>query len=205
MYKTKKDLILASASPRRRELLSRMGIKFSVMPSNFEEETEMACPERDPELHCQNCSREKAERVARLISDQKEFWFLGLDTIVVIDDLIMGKPRDKDQARDFLTRLAGRWHRVITGYHIFHRPGGERISRSVESKVLIKKLSEREIEAYVSTKEPYDKAGAYAAQGIGAGLIEEIQGSYTNVVGLPLAEMINELLRLGVIEPNPGD
>lgn len=205
MYKTKKDLILASASPRRRELLSRMGIKFSVMPSNLEEETELTCSERDPELHCQNCSREKVERVARLISDQKEFWFLGMDTIVVIDELILGKPKNKDQAREFLNRLAGRWHRVITGYHIFHRPGGERVSKSVESKVLIKKLSPEEVEAYVSSKEPYDKAGGYAAQGIGAGLIEEIQGSYTNVVGLPLAEMINDLMRLGVIEPQTGD
>jgi septum formation protein len=205
MYQTRMNLILASASPRRRELLSRMGLKFSVMPSDLEEETELTCSEREPVIHVQNCARDKVERVAKLVSEQKEFWFLGMDTIVVIDELILGKPRDKDQAREFLNRLCGRWHRVLTGYHLFHRPGGERVSNSVESKVLLKKLRPAEIEAYISTSEPYDKAGAYAAQGIGAGLIQEIQGSYTNVVGLPLAELLEELLRLGVIEPKTGE
>ena len=195
---------MASASPRRRELLSRMGIKFSVMPSDIEEQTVLTCAEREPVIHAQSCARAKVERVASLISGEKEFWFLGMDTIVVIDDLILGKPKHKDQAREFLTRLAGRWHKVYTGYHIFHRQGSERISNSIESKVMIKKLTGAEIEAYISTKEPYDKAGAYAAQGIGAGLIEQISGSYTNVVGVPLAEVVTDLLRLGIIEPNTG-
>jgi len=192
---------LASASPRRRELLSRVGIKFSVMPSGLEEESGLSCKEREPVIHAQNCARDKVDHVAGLISEQKEFWFLGVDTIVVLDDMILGKPRNKEEARDFLSRLSGKWHRVITGYHLFHRPGGERVSNSLESRVLIKKLSLEEIEAYISTKEPYDKAGGYAAQGVGAGLIEAIEGSYTNVVGLPLAELVEELLRLGIIAP----
>ena len=186
-------------------MLSRMGIKFSVMPSDLEEETILTTKDREPMLHAQTSARDKVDRVARLISEKKEFWFLGMDTIVVIDELILGKPKDKDQAREFLARLSGNWHRVITGYHIFHRPGEERISNSIESMVLIKKLGAKEIEAYISTSEPYDKAGAYAAQGIGAGLIKEIQGSYTNVVGLPLAEMIDEMIRLGIIEPSSGE
>lgn len=171
--------------------MSRMGIKFSVMPSNLEEETLVSARDRAPEMHAQTSARDKVDRVAAMISEQKEFWFLGMDTIVVIDELIMGKPKDKDQAREFLSRLSGLWHRVITGYHFFHRPGEERISNCIESRVFIKKLSAAEVEAYISTREPYDKAGAYAAQGIGAGLIKEIQGSYTNVVGLPLAETID--------------
>ena len=183
--------------------MSRMGIKFSVMPSDLEEE--LTCQEREPMIHAQSCARDKVERVARLVSAQKEFWFLGLDTVVVIDDLILGKPKNKDQAREFLARLCGRWHRVITGYHLFHRPGEERVSNGIESKVLLKKLRPEEIEAYVSSAEPYDKAGAYAAQGIGAGIIQEVQGSYTNVVGLPLAELLEEFIRLGIIEPKSNE
>ena len=198
MYKTLKDLILASASPRRRELLSRMGIKFSVMPSEFEEPSG---ENQDPVLHAQTCARQKVEKVSGLIASDKEFWFLGMDTIVVIDDLILGKPKDKNEAKLFLERLSGRWHSVVTGYHLFHRPGSERISNSVESRVLIKKLSPKEVDCYAATEEPYDKAGAYAAQGLGAGLIKEIQGSYTNVVGLPLAELLDEMARLGIIAP----
>jgi len=202
MYRAKKDLILASASPRRRELLSRMGIKFSIVTSGVEE---TLCGELDPAVHTRNCARAKVDRAASMVGADREFWFLGVDTIVVIDGLILGKPKGKDQAREFLGRLSGNWHKVVSGYHLFHRPGAERVSNSVSSRVLIKKLGADEIEAYVSTKEPYDKAGAYAAQGIGAGLIKEIQGSYTNVVGLPLAELIDEMMRLEIIElAGPG-
>ena len=179
-----------------------MGIKFSVMPSNIEEDDVLSCQENEPKIYVQNCARAKVEKVVELISEERDFWFLGVDTVVVIDDLILGKPKDKEQAREFIQRLSGRWHRVLSGYHIFHRSGGERLSNLVESRVLIKKLTSEEIEAYISTPEPYDKAGGYAAQGIGAGLIQAIEGSYTNVVGLPLTEVVNDLLRLGVIVPS---
>jgi septum formation protein len=201
MYETKANLILASASPRRRELLSRVGIKFSVIPSNFEEESLKSCGEVKPELYAQECAKVKAEKVMDLPDSGRDFWFLGVDTIVVIDDLILGKPKSKDEAREFLNRLSGRWHKVITGYYLYHRLKKERVFNVVESRVLIRKMSAEEIEAYINTDEPYDKAGGYAAQGIGAGLIEKIEGSYTNVVGLPLAELLSDMLRLGLIEP----
>ena len=205
MYQTRVNLVLASASPRRRELLSKVGIKFSVLPSNLEEDQVISCEDQDPGLYAQGCARDKVDKVAELVAEKKDFWFLGVDTIVVIDKLILGKPKDRDQAREFISRLSGKWHQVITGYHLYHPAKGERHSNQVESKVLIKKLSPEEIEAYISTDEPYDKAGAYAAQGIGAGLIEAINGSYTNVVGLPLAELLKDLLRLKLIEPKTGD
>ncbi len=205
MYLTRANLVLASASPRRRELLSKVGIKFSVIPSNLDEDKVASCREQDPVHYAQGCARAKAEKVAELVAEKKDFWFLGVDTIVVVDDLILGKPKDKDQAREFISRLSGKWHKVITGYHLFHPLKAERLSNQVESQVLIRKLAPEEIEAYISTDEPYDKAGAYAAQGIGAGLIEAINGSYTNVVGLPLAELLKDLLRLKLISPNPGD
>ena len=204
MYESRLDLILASASPRRRELLSRLGIKFSVMPSNLEEDGVISCQEQEPKLYVQNCARAKVEKIVELVSEKKDFWFLGVDTVVVIDGLILGKPKDKEQAKEFLQRLSGRWHQVISGYHLFHPASRKRLSNIVESRVLIKRLTEPEISAYISTSEPYDKAGGYAAQGIGASLIQAIEGSYTNVVGLPLAEVVNDLLRLGIIVPASG-
>jgi len=204
IYENKMDLVLASASPRRRELLSRLGIKFSVMPSNLEEDGVISCQEQEPRLYVQTCARAKVEKVVELVSEKKDFWFLGVDTVVVIDELILGKPKDKEQAREFLRRLSGRWHQVVSGYHIYHPQSKKRLSNTVESKVLLKELTGQEILAYISTNEPYDKAGGYAAQGIGAGLIKEIEGSYTNVIGLPLAEVVDDLLRLGIIIPASG-
>ena len=114
--------------------MSRMGIKFSVMPSDIEEATVLTCSEREPEIHAQSCAREKVERVASLISGEKEFWFLGMDTIVVIDDLILGKPKNRDQAPGVFDPSGREWHRVFTGYHIFHRQGSERISTASKAK-----------------------------------------------------------------------
>ena len=181
--------------------MSRVGIKFSVIPSNLDEDATKSCNLHPPERYAQDCARIKVEKVVDLISKGKDFWFLGVDTIVVIDDLILGKPKEPDQAREFLNRLNGKWHRVITGYYLYHRSAGQRLSNAVETRVLMRKLNPEEISAYISTNEPYDKAGAYAAQGIGAGLISAIKGFYTNVVGLRLAEVLSDMLRLDLIEP----
>ena len=201
MYVTKVNLVLASASPRRRELLSRVGIVFSVIPSNLNEDELVGSASRDPRAFAEECSRTKADKVAERMPAGKDCWFLGVDTIVVIDGKILGKPKDRTQARVFLKMLSGRWHKVITGYHLFHPANQKRQAGLVESEVLIRKISATELEAYLRTDEPYDKAGAYAAQGVGAGLIEAIKGSYTNVVGLPLAELIKDMLKLRLIEP----
>ena len=201
MYQTLRELVLASSSQRRRELLSRVGIRFNVIPSNLEEEGIISVEKQKPEIYVQKCAERKVEKVVELVGGDKEIWFLGVDTIVVIDDLILGKPKNREQAEGFLKRLSGKWHQVISGYHLYHYPGGDKVFNMVKSKVWIRRLSQEEINAYIKTDEPYDKAGGYAVQGIGAGLISEIQGSYTNVVGLPLAELLVDLLRLKVIAP----
>lgn len=178
-----------------------MGIRFNVVPSNMEEEGIISVKEQQPKIYVQRCARRKVEKAVEMVGADKEIWFLGVDTIVVVDDVILGKPKNREQAEEFLKRLSGKWHQVISGYHLYHYPAGEKVSNKVESKVLIRKLSEAEVRAYIRTDEQYDKAGGYAVQEIGAGLISEIQGSYTNVVGLPLAELLVDLLRLKVIAP----
>jgi len=201
MYRMKMPLVLASASPRRRELLGLVGISFEIRPSQIEESE---FNNGDPLLTARSYARKKAEAVARQEGGHADCWYLGVDTIVILDREVMGKPADRDQAREFLNKLSGRQHRVITAYCLLRPQGRERVEKAVSSQVKIRTLAPAEIEAYLDTDEPYDKAGAYAAQGIGASLILAIDGSYTNVVGLPLAELTLDLLRLGIIEPKAG-
>ena len=202
MYRNCMPLVLASASPRRQELLSRMGLRFDVIPSSIEE-NEAALG--DPWQGARLCARKKAEAVAGRMQNGGDAWFLGVDTIVVLDREILGKPRDREEARNFLRKLSGRRHRVISGYCLYRPQASDRVENAVGSEVTLRAMAPAEIEAYLDTDEPYDKAGAYAAQGIGASLVETITGSYTNVVGLPLAELVRDLLRCGVIEPGPGN
>jgi len=201
MYRMKMPLVLASGSPRRRELLGLVGIRFEIRPSQIEESEFNG---GDPLLTARSHARKKAEAVAKREGDGADRWYLGVDTIVILEGEVMGKPADRDQAREFLQKLAGRQHRVITAYCLLRPQGRERVEKAVSSRVKIRALAPTEIEAYLDTDEPYDKAGAYAAQGIGASLVEAIEGSYTNVVGLPLAELTMDLLRLGIIEPKAG-
>jgi septum formation protein len=201
MYRNKMPLVLASASPRRRELLGLVGISFEIIPSQIEE-SELGGA--DPALTARSYARQKAEAVARQEGDRADRWYLGVDTIVILDRQVLGKPADRDQAREFLRQLSGRQHQVITAYCLLRPQGRELWEKAISSQVKIRGLAPAEIEAYLDTDEPYDKAGAYAAQGVGASLIVAIEGSYTNVVGLPLAELTLDLLRLGIIEPKPG-
>jgi len=190
------DIVLASASPRRRELLARVGINALVVPSMADE---TLLVNETPEAHVIRLSCAKALEVAERPA-QPGRWFIGSDTVVVRDDVILGKPADAAGAAAMLTSLAGRSHRVISGYAVHDRLSGKTLSSTVTTRVLFKDLTIREIEGYIATGEPFDKAGAYAIQGIGAFMVPRIEGSYTNVVGLPLCEVIAALEELGAME-----
>ncbi len=187
-------LILASNSPRRRYLLKQAGVDFTVIPSSLDE-SNISNP--DPAELVRNL----AEAKAKLVSDlYPESWVIGADTIVVIDDKILGKPDSKDSARIMLSSLSGRLHQVLTGFSLCRNTEKRLYSEVVSTEVRFKKLTEDEIEWYIHTNEPFDKAGAYAAQGLGAFMIKHIRGSYTNVVGLPVCEVIECLAREGIVE-----
>lgn len=189
------DLILASGSPRRKFLLNSLGIRFRAVPSSIDESL---IDGESPQENVQRLALAKATEVSARF---REKWVLGADTIVVIDDEILGKPSDEQEARAMLARLAGRTHVVFTGYALVNSffPDRRRV-RYEESSVQIRELSPRQIAGYVRTGEPMDKAGAYAIQGIGSGIVERISGSYTNVVGLPLCEVARDLQQLGVFD-----
>lgn len=196
MSTTATDIILASASPRRQELLARIGLTFTVVPSRADE-AELAG--ETPAQHAERLSRDKALEVASR-PEQSGRWFIGSDTIVLQDDIILGKPQDAAAAAAMLGRLSGRAHQVISGYAVHDRQRGQTLSGVVTTRVFFKALTPREIEGYIATGEPFDKAGAYAIQGIGAFMVPRIEGSYSNVVGLPLCEVIAALEELGAIE-----
>jgi septum formation protein len=187
------ELILASKSPRRRYLLQQAGLKFKIFPSNFDESS---VPLEDPTAYAGILSRAKADEVANRFPDS---WIIGADTIVLIDGRILGKPEDQAAARCMLQRLSGQTHQVFTGFTICNRTNGKIMTEVVSTDVTFKQLSETEIEWYIHTDEPFDKAGAYAIQGLGTFLVKTIKGSYTNVVGLPVCEVIEYLIAEGVI------
>jgi len=183
--------ILASASPRREELLRSVGLKFKIIPADVDETYLQG---ESPRAHVQRLSHDKAGVIA---GRYPKALVLGADTIVVIDGLILGKPKNKKQAFEMLERLSGRRHTVFTGFTI--AGAGISKTRVVQSAVQFKKISPEEINWYVGCDEPYDKAGGYAVQGKGAYFIKAIRGSYTNVIGLPLCETLEELKIIGAI------
>jgi len=185
-----KPFILASASPRREELLSSVGLKFKIIPAHVNEEYLAG---ENPREHVRRLSLTKAMVIAQ---KNPVAWVLGADTIVVIDGLILGKPKNKKQAREMLERLSGSEHKVFTGYTLARVADKIYKTKVVQSAVQFKKITPAEMEWYVSSDEPYDKAGGYAAQGRGASFIKSIRGSYTNVIGLPLCEVLEELRNL---------
>jgi len=187
-------LILASASPRRRYLLEQAGLTFRVIPSTIDESS---VPVDPPEDYVRMLAEAKAMEIARRYP---ESWVIGADTIVLIGDAVLGKPDTEAQARQMLKALSGKTHRVLTGYCICCKAEERAFSETVETKVLFKALTETEIDWYLSTDEPFDKAGAYAVQGLGSFLVKRIEGSYTNVVGLPICEVMEFLLREGVVK-----
>ncbi len=179
-------LCLASASPRRRELLSQVGIVPYIFPTSIDESVDAG---ESPVEYVKRMAVSKAR--AGLVSGHERI--LAADTIVVLDGKILGKPRDAEEAGRMLGDLSGREHLVITAIAMTHGSGDEIHSKSVQSRVWFKNTSSAEIAAYVATGEPMDKAGAYGIQGIGAFMIQKVEGSYTGVVGLPMFETL-ELL-----------
>jgi len=180
-------LVLASASPRRRELLARAGLRFEVRPSGVDES---ALPGEAPRALAERLAREKALDVARALGPQPAHLVLGADTIVVLEGEVLGKPRDPEHAVTLLRRLLGRSHRVITGVALVESAELRVRALSVESRVTMRAAEEPEVRAYVATGEPLDKAGAYAAQGEGRRFVLGIEGSESNVIGLPLEETL---------------
>ncbi|MBF0120802.1 MAG: [FeFe] hydrogenase H-cluster radical SAM maturase HydE [Desulfobacterales bacterium] len=189
----KNKIILASKSPRRNDLLKQAGLSFKVIPSNIDEDN---IDISSPDEYVKVLAIAKAEEIAKIYPDS---WIIGADTIVVIDNMILGKPKSIDEAREMLNRLSGKTHYVFTGYAIYCMSREKLFSGVVKSDVLFKALSDLEIEWYIKTEEPFDKAGGYAVQGLGAFFIKSINGSYTNVVGLPVCEVIDCLLKENII------
>lgn len=186
-------LILASQSPRRRYLLEQAGLRLEVVPSRIDE---AAFQLRRPESYVRDLAEAKANEVAGRYPQR---WVIGADTIVVIGDAILGKPASAAEAEGMLLRLSGKTHRVLTGYCICCRDRARHFCDVVSTEVRFKALSTAEIDWYIRTGEPFDKAGAYAIQGIGTFLVKAISGSYTNVVGLPVCEVIEYLIAQGVV------
>ncbi|WP_410514318.1 Maf family protein [Paenibacillus sp. BR2-3] len=187
-------IILASGSPRRRELLSLLGLTFEVVTSEADESTP---PEWTPERIVRSLALRKAEAVAA-DSNQRNAVIVGSDTIVVLDGLVLGKPVDKQDSRATLNVLQGRSHQVYTGVACIGLPEGRILVNHRVTTVTMRALSPEEIEAYVATGEPADKAGSYAIQGLGSTLVEKIDGCYFNVVGLPLSLLSGMLSELGI-------
>jgi septum formation protein len=192
-------LVLGSSSPRRRDLLATVGLRYEVLVPDIDERPR---PGEAPRAYTLRNATEKAAGVAALLAPRAAALphgalIVSADTIVVLDDAILEKPRDIDHARAMLANLSGRAHTVISGVALRHVlvPNPREVVFAVTTTVRMKRLSAAEIAAYVRTGEPLDKAGGYGAQGIGSYMVEAIEGSYTNVVGLPVAEVVASLER----------
>ena len=179
-----KEFILASQSPRRRELLSRLLPAFSVMTDDSEEKLIAG---ESPKQTVKRLAEEKARHIADKCG--KDAIILAADTVVVLDNQILGKPRDEEEAFSMLSRLSGNRHRVFTGVAIIDTQRNKTVTDAEVTEVRFRDLSEEEIRRYIASGEPMDKAGAYGIQDLGALLIEGIQGDYFNVVGLPLCKL----------------
>jgi len=183
-------VILASASPRRRQLLNLIGIAHEVRPANIDETVR---PRETPRRHAERLAREKASAIA---ARDPDLITIGADTVVVINRKVLGKPRDEAEAIHMLTQLSGREHTVITAVAVAR---GRKLRSAIEEvQVKFRRLREDEIEGYVATGEPMDKAGAYGIQGYGATIVERIEGDYFAVMGLPLARLTGLIRDLGV-------
>ena len=197
-------LILGSASPRRREILTYLGVPIRVLPADVPEEVS---PGESPAAYLERIVRDKLGAVlARLRGETAGDALSGVlvaDTIVLLGERILGKPRDFAEAVELLTALCGREHRVFTRYALARAEGTPLVERSVESRVWLREAKNDEISRYAATGEGLDKAGAYAVQGVGAFLVRRIEGSYSNVVGLPACEVVEDLRTSGLLERFP--
>ncbi len=187
-----RKIILASKSPRRIRLLKQLGLKFVIDPSDYHEDMSLAMP---PRPLAKFLALEKGKAVAK---KHRGGIVIAADTFVYLDGKILGKPKDAHDAVRHLKKIGGRFHTVYSGIAVIDVKTGKSLTESEETKVKIKKLSPHEIHAYVATGEPLDKAGAYAIQGLGGALVEEIDGDYFNVIGLPISKLSILLKKFGV-------
>ena len=184
-------LILASASPRRREILATVGANFQVIPSQI---VEVPLPNETADNYVLRLARDKARDIAQRFSIG---FIVGADTVVVLDGKILEKPADSADARSMLRQLAGNWHEVFTGVAVIDAATSREAIDICKTRVRFTPMSDEEIDWYVESGEPFDKAGAYAIQGRGSLFIEEIEGNYLNVVGLPITMLCRLLKSLG--------
>lgn len=191
------NLVLASQSIRRSEILDQIGIEYTVCPSGFDEESIKI---DDPIEYVETLAFKKAESVP--CSKGNDVLILGADTVVVIDQHILEKPNSVDEAKKYLRMLSGREHQVYTGVSLIRIQDQKTITTHQMTTVVFDVLSEDDIEFYTSTKEPFDKAGGYGIQGIGARFVKEIHGDYLNVVGLPANLVIKMLKEMGELNEN---
>ena len=190
-------LVLGSGSPRRREILSALGLPFQVLAADIDEDR---LPGEPPLVYLERIAREKLAGVRARLGATAHAAILVADTTVVIDGDVLGKPNDVDDAARLFSRIAGRVHSVYTRYAIgLSNVPGVSVARTIETEVHIRAADPAEIRAYAATGEGLDKAGAYAAQGIGSFFIERVVGSYSNVVGLPACEVLADLRGLGLV------
>lgn len=184
-------LILASASPRRVELLKRLCVEFEVIPANVDEDIDGLTPWNT----VMTLAERKASKLAR---ENRDCYIIGADTLVFLDDMLLGKPHDEGAAVDMLKKLSGRRHSVYTGVCIFS-PDGRKIVANEKTDVVFDELSEKDIFDYVKSGEPFDKAGAYAIQGLASVFVKKIDGNFENVIGFPLCTIRNMLKELNFV------
>ncbi|MCL4353907.1 Maf family protein [Patescibacteria group bacterium] len=188
-----RKIVLASKSPRRKEILERAGFKFEIKVSEF---NESSVSQENPVEFAEKVSKEKAKTVAAQYEDAI---VIAADTIIVVDGDIIEKPRSPKHAKEILQKLSGRDHVVITGFTIMDSKAKVLTTRSVQSKVFFREISEEEIDAYVETGEPMDKAGAYGVQEKAGIFLERVEDDFFNVVGLPILAVTEELKKFGII------
>jgi septum formation protein len=192
MKKPARLIVLASSSPRRKELLRLIGLKFRVDRAEYEEAMDLNLP---PHLLARHLSLEKARSVAAKYADAI---IIAADTFILFRGKLLGKPHTIQEAKRMLCMLNGKTHFVITGFTVMDTLTGKTISKAIETKVRFRRLAADEIASYVRTGEPLDKAGAYAIQGLGALIVKKIEGDYFNVIGLPLSSLSEALKKFDV-------
>ncbi len=187
-----KKIILASASPRRREILENLGLKFDIIISGADE-TKLST-EIEPKLYVQEMALLKASEAAKAVGKSKDTLLISADTIVLLDGEILGKPKDREDAFSMLSKLSGKTHEVITGFCVMDLWSANAVCRAEVTKVEFKNLTPDIIKSYIDSNEPMDKAGSYGIQGKGGILVQKIDGDYFNVVGLPVSGLTDILM-----------
>ncbi len=187
-----KTIILASASPRRKEILEITGLKFKVDESDYEENMDISLQP------CELAKRHSIGKAKAVAARYRNALIISADTIVVLKNRVLGKPCNRKEAKGMLKALSGKTHTVITGYTILDTDSGKETTKSIESKVFFKRLTDDEINTYIKSGEPLDKAGAYGVQGLGALIVKKIEGDFFNVMGLPLSALAESLKKFGI-------